>query len=98
MRSGLNFTVQSVASDVNLLAAIDMQKYLDTSSSKARIFGLVHDSILAEVPDEGVEEYSATLQKFVQMDRGVSIPGCPIGCDFEVGQDYSMGKYDKLYV
>ena len=31
------------------------------------------------------------------MDRGLSIPGAPVGCDFEVGEDYSMGKFDKQY-
>ena len=34
---------------------------------------------------------------YVQKDRGVSIPGTPIGCDFEIGDDYSMGKYEKQY-
>ena len=27
----------------------------------------------------------------------MSIPDCPIGCDFEVGEDYSMGKFAKQY-
>jgi hypothetical protein len=31
------------------------------------------------------------------MDRGVSIPNCPIGCDFEIGDDYSMGKFEEVY-
>ena len=37
------------------------------------------------------------LQHFVQLDRGVSIPGAPVGCDFEIGEDYSMGKFEKMY-
>ena len=57
----------------------------------------MHDSILAEVPDEEVEEYSNQLQKYIQLDRGVSIPGAPVGCDFEIGEDYSMGKFEKKY-
>ena len=65
---------------------------------KARIFALVHDSILAEVPEDEIDFYSEMLQKFIQMDRGVSIPGAPVGCDFEVGEDYSMGKYEKFYL
>ena len=64
---------------------------------KSRIFALVHDSILAEVPEGEVEEYTKQLQKFVQLDRGVSIPGSPVGCDFEIGDDYSMGKFEKQY-
>lgn len=97
IRSGLNFLVQSAASDVNLMAAVDMHAYLQSVKSKARIFALVHDSILAEVPDDYVEEYSNLLRDFVQLDRGVSIPGCPIGCDFDVHQDYSLGKFEAKY-
>lgn len=95
IRSGLNFLVQSTASDINLLAAIDMQNFIKTQGLKARIFALVHDSILAEVPEEEVDIYNAALKGFVQMDRGIIIPGHPIGCDFEIGDDYSFGKYGK---
>jgi DNA polymerase-1 len=97
IRSGLNFLVQSPASDVNLLAAIDMQDYIKRWGMKARIFALVHDSILAEVPEDEVEKYSTKLREFIKTDRGLSIPGCSIGCDFEVGDDYSFGKFEKQY-
>jgi len=97
IRSGLNFLVQSTASDINLLGAIDMEAWIRANKKKARIFALVHDSILAEVPEDEVEEYSERLAHFIQMDRGVNIPGAPVGCDFEIGEDYSMGKFEKLY-
>ena len=97
VRSGVNALVQYVASDVNLLGAIDMQKYIVKTGMKAKIFALVHDSILAEVPEDEVELYSKKLQEFVQADRGLSIPGAPIGCDFDIGGDYSMGKFEKFY-
>lgn len=99
IRSGLNFLVQSAASDINLLGAIDMSAYIKSSKMKARIFALVHDSILAEVPDDEVEHYCEKLASFVQMDRGLSIPGAPIGCEFEVvHEDYSNGKFEKEYL
>jgi len=97
IRSGLNFLVQSAASDINLLGAIDMHNYLKATKSKSKIFALVHDSILAEVPYSEVDEYCDQLEYYIQMDRGLSIPGAPVGCDFEVGEDYSMGKFDKQY-
>ena len=58
---------------------------------------LVHDSIVALVKDEHVEEYCEILKRNTQKNRGCSIPGCPIGVDQEVGQDYSFGKFDKIY-
>ncbi|MFO0004964.1 MAG: DNA polymerase, partial [bacterium] len=97
IRSGLNFLVQSTASDINLLGAIDMNEYIRATGMKARIFALVHDSILAEVEENDVELYQEKLKYYIQLDRGVSIPGCPIGCDFDVGDDYSMGKFEANY-
>ena len=98
VRSGLNFLVQSAASDINLLGAIDMGEYIKAKGMKARIFALVHDSILAEVPEDEIEHYKEKLLHFVQLDRGLSIPGAPIGCDFEIiHEDYSNGKFSKLY-
>lgn len=97
VRSGLNFLVQSAASDINLLGAIDMGAYIKAKGMKARIFALVHDSILAEVPEDEIEHYNEKLLQFVQMDRGLTIPGAPVGCDFEIDEDYSMGKFAKMY-
>jgi DNA polymerase I-like protein with 3'-5' exonuclease and polymerase domains len=98
VRSGLNFLVQSAASDINLLGAIDMDSWIKATGKKARIFALVHDSILAEVPEDEIDEYKLKLTQYIQMDRGVSISGVPVGCDFEiVHNDYSGGKFEKLY-
>ncbi|MBF83306.1 MAG: DNA polymerase [Acidobacteria bacterium] len=97
IRSGINFLVQSVASDINLLGAIDMQHYINKTGMQTKIFGLVHDSILAEVPEDEIDLYSQKLKEYIQKDRGFSIPGCPIGCDFEINDDYSMGKWDNYY-
>ena len=97
VRSGINSLVQSVASDVNLLGAIDAHREVKEKKLPAKIFALVHDSILAEVEEDAVEEYCEILKRNVQKDRGLSIPGCPIGCDFDIGDDYSFGKYTKEY-
>lgn len=90
VRSGVNALVQGPASDINLLAGIEMQKYIKKSNMKSKIFALVHDSIVAEVPFNELEKYKEKLKEFTQKDRGLSIPGCPIGIDVEVGQDYSF--------
>jgi DNA polymerase I-like protein with 3'-5' exonuclease and polymerase domains len=96
VRSGINFLVQSPASDVNLLAAIELVQWVEERQLGARPFALVHDSILGEVPENEVDEYIDALRGFVQKDRGLSIPGKPIGCDFEVGDDYSFGKFERF--
>jgi len=99
VRSGLNFLVQSVASDINLLGAVDAHAKIKEcgQENNMKIFALVHDSILAEVKEDHVEEYSSIVKVAVQTDRGLSIPKCPVGCDFDIGEDYSFGKYEKKY-
>lgn len=97
VRSGLNFMVQSPASDVNLIGAFEAHEELKARKMKSKIFALVHDSILAEVPDSEVEEYQSIIQTCIQRDRGISISGCPIGISFDIGQDYSFGKLETQY-
>jgi DNA polymerase I-like protein with 3'-5' exonuclease and polymerase domains len=97
VRSGINSEIQSIASDVNLLAAIETSNEIKQLGLDAKIFMLVHDSIVALVKDEDVEKYCAILRKNTQKDRGCSIPGVPIGVDQEIGEDYSFGKFTKCY-
>ena len=99
VRSGINFLVQSVSSDINLLAGIETNRRIkeDGKEEQAQIFALVHDSIVAIVADEYVEEFCKILQDATQRDLGVSIPGTPIGVDCEIGQDYSFDGFEKQF-
>lgn len=97
VRSGVNATIQSVCSDVNLLGAIDTANEYKRLGLDANIFMLVHDSIVVLVKDEQVEQASSILKQCTQKDRGCSIPGYPIGVDQDIGKDYSFGKFEKKY-
>jgi DNA polymerase I-like protein with 3'-5' exonuclease and polymerase domains len=97
VRSGLNFTIQSVASDINLLGAIDLSKEMKKNNIRGGIFALVHDSILAEIHEDDFELYKQLARECVQKDRGLNIPGVSIGVDMEVGKDYSFGKFEKQF-
>jgi len=97
VRSGINAEIQSIASDVNLLAAIDTANEVKAKGLDAKIFMLVHDSIVALVKDEQVEEYCELLAKNTQKDRGCSIKGAAIGVDQDIGKDYSFGSFDERY-
>lgn len=97
IRSGINAEVQSLCSDINLLAAIDTANEVKDKNLDAKIFALIHDSIVAIVKDEDVEAYREIVKRNTQKDRGCAIPGCPIGVDQDVGQDYSFGHFDECY-
>jgi len=90
VRSGVNSLVQGPSSDVNLLACIDLVKYIKDNNMKAKVFAMVHDSILAEVPDDELVLYGKKLKEFMQKDRGLSIPGTPIKVDIEIGTTYAL--------
>lgn len=97
VRSGINAEVQSLASDVNLLGAMRTAQEVADKNLDAKIFMLVHDSIVALVRDEDVKEYCEILKRNTQHDWGCSIPGSPIGVDQDIGQDYSFGKFEEVY-
>jgi DNA polymerase I-like protein with 3'-5' exonuclease and polymerase domains len=97
VRSGINALIQSLASDINLIASMDIARELKAKNIDAQIFMLVHDSIVIHCKDEFVDEVLEIMRRCTQKDRGCSIPGFPIGIDQEVGDDYSFGKFDKTY-
>jgi len=93
-RSGLNFLIQSVASDINLLGIVDTVKWVQESNlqENIRIFATVHDSTIAEVKEEYIDMYADNLATNLQKDRGVFIKGKPIKVDIEVGPSWGELK------
>ena len=90
IRSGVNFLIQSVASDINVLGVIDLIAWIKSKNYEDKIlpFTVVHDSIVSEVKEELVDEYVENAKRCIQQDRGLSIPNCPIKVDFEVGPSW----------
>ena len=97
VRSGINFLIQSVASDINLLAGVELLKWIKETKVDAKIIALVHDSLVLEVKESDVEIVSDMMAKITQKDRGCSIPGQPVGVDLDIGDDYAFGKFEKQY-
>jgi DNA polymerase I-like protein with 3'-5' exonuclease and polymerase domains len=98
IRSGVNFLVQSVASDINILGLIDLVKWIDEAGYQNDIlpFTVVHDSIVSEVREDLVDLYIEKTKEFIQTDRGCSISGCPISMDFEIGPSWGeLENYKK---
>jgi len=89
LRSAMNFTVQSVASDINLMAAMDTHDEFKATGMRAEIFALVHDSIVGQCHKDDLKQVKEILKRCTQKDRGVSIPGAPIGLDFGYGESYA---------
>jgi len=90
VRSGVNFQIQSVSSDLNLIAAFNTHRRVLEEDIDAKIFALVHDSIIAEVKFEHVGRYLEIMKEETQRDMGIMIPGSAVGIDVEMGDDYSF--------
>lgn len=101
VRSGFNAIIQSTSSDILLLGAIDADIEIMESGLDAEIIGLVHDSIVGIVREDQVDLYNEIIVRNVQKDRGLMIPGAPMGMDEDTepggSEDYSGGKMKKDY-
>lgn len=94
IRSGVNFLIQSVASDINLMVLTELMQWIkETGKDKEMVpFTIVHDAIVAEVKIEDVPEFINKIDELVAKDRGVSIPGCPIVMEYEIGPNWGQQK------
>lgn len=96
-RQAINSPVQSFASDLNLLSAIQLSEEFDRS--KVRICGTVHDAILMRVKDEYIEEVVPRVLEIMQRPDAFDVFGIklsvPIEAEAKVGP-WSLGvKYSK---
>ena len=75
IRSGVNFLVQSVASDINIMGVIDLIKWIDENNYQNDIlpFTVVHDSIVSEVKEDLIDTYIENARRCIQTDRVLSI-------------------------
>ena len=109
VRSGFNAIIQSASSDSLLLGVIDADNEILEKGLDIQIFGLVHDSIIALVREDLVDEYNEIIDRNIQKSRGnwdpangyLSIPGAPIGIDSDSeeggSRDYGCGKLAKMF-
>lgn len=94
-RMAINFPVQSMASDICLLAVASLSNKLDPK--KARIVGQVHDSVLFEVKEDCLQEIlpiiKADMENVTRLDDlfGVDLD-VPIVVDIKVGNAWGQGE------
>lgn len=103
LRQGLNFTIQSTASDILLTSLLGISRRFKASNLSARPVATVHDSVEVVCPDNEVENVLEILY-----DEMVNYPtikeifnihfDVPLAIDAEVGRSFGDGKevrFDK---
>jgi uracil-DNA glycosylase family 4 len=99
LRVSRNAPIQSVASDMNLWIAIKIQRYIDKHNKPWLLEGLVHDSIIAEMPLSHVLKYVAVVKRIAEnptLLKALGVPKMvvPHEMEFEVG--FSYGETQEL--
>lgn len=85
-REAINFTCQSLASDITLTSLINIHREL---AGRAHIILTVHDSILLECLETDVQEVAREASRImVKTARGIAGDLVPFRVDAEVGQSW----------
>lgn len=87
-----NAPIQSIASDTNLMACIQVQDYINKNNKSWRLINIVHDSIIAEIPYPEVEEYIKIVDKIMIDPDIFEVFGIkmrvPFKADFTIGPNW----------
>jgi DNA polymerase I-like protein with 3'-5' exonuclease and polymerase domains len=91
-RASRNSPIQGVASDTNLLACVRLNQYCKDNDKDWWIINVVHDSIIADVPIDEVEEYMEVAREIME-DPGLFDPfnyktQVPFKVDFSLGWNW----------
>jgi DNA polymerase I len=100
-RQGLNFTVQSPASDILLCGLIGIDKEFRKRNMKSRVVATVHDSIEAISPKKETKEAVEIMHDqlvnypYLRKTFGINLD-VPMEVEFEVGPSFGSGKKYEL--
>jgi len=88
-----NAPIQAIASDTNLMACIAIQKHIDLCKKPWKLLNIVHDSIIAEIPVEDVQEYIEVADR-IMVDPELMKPfgvkmSIPFVADFSIGPTWA---------
>lgn len=96
LRQAINTPVQSFASDLKMMAAIELEETLDPE--EAYVIGEIHDSVLMIVREEAVEKTISYVKKVMEKpkildDFNLKL-NVPIVVEAEVGP--SLGETEEV--
>ena len=97
-RQGLNFTIQSPASDILLCAIMGLSNRIKSEGMRAKIIATVHDSIELICPDDELEHLVAIIKdelinyNYMQEHFGIRLK-VPLDINIEVGTSFGNGVH-----
>ena len=101
VRQGINFTIQSTASDVLVCSLLGIVEKFKQKGMKARIISTVHDSIEAIAPSEEVDEACRIIHDemvnypYIRKNFGIEF-SVPLDIEILVGESFGDGEEIKV--
>jgi DNA polymerase I-like protein with 3'-5' exonuclease and polymerase domains len=94
-----NFPMQSTGSDLTLLSAMRIQQKWDREGTDAHIVCLVHDSLVAECPEDIRERVAAELSAVMEdTPARVLQPKIKFSVDVHIGRAWGTLKVEEMEV
>jgi DNA polymerase I-like protein with 3'-5' exonuclease and polymerase domains len=66
IRQGVNFLIQSLASDIMMKRATDFHKWLIRKELQSKIVGFVHDSVIVDSPESEVMLIAKGMRRYFE--------------------------------
>ncbi len=66
IRQGVNFLIQSLASDITLYRAVKFWKWLRKEAMQSKIVGLVHDAVIVDCPESEVMQVAVAMKRIFE--------------------------------
>jgi DNA polymerase-1 len=97
VRQGINFTIQSTASDILVCSLIGIAKKLEERGMKTRIVSTVHDSLEIISPDDEIDEACKIIHHemvnypYIKKHFGISFD-VPLEIEILIGDSFGDGE------
>ncbi|MGI9259983.1 MAG: DNA polymerase I, partial [Gammaproteobacteria bacterium] len=84
-RSAINAPMQGTAADIIKRAMIDVDRWLTSSDTDARVIMQVHDELVLEVAEDKTEEIAAEIAKLMESAAELRVP---LKVDYGIGNNW----------
>jgi|GEM_PF-6490055 len=91
-RRAINSPIQGTASDINQLAAIEIDKIIESRKMRMGLMDLIHDSQVYEVPEDELEEAKKIVKGTMEGVQLEFMRGIPLKVDIGVGKTLGDAK------
>jgi len=91
-RRAINSPIQGTASDINQLAAIELDRIIESRKMRMGLMDLIHDSLVYEVPEDELEDAKKLIKDTMEGLKLDFMRGVPLKVAIGVGKSLGDAK------